>query len=84
MKKQSYPSSSKAAQKNNPWPLITLSFLMTTSFLIFASVGLDNTEFYGHWTHHISEILVGTLLFSLASLCLIWAVHILPKDFSRF
>ncbi|NOZ43483.1 MAG: hypothetical protein GXP02_10065 [Alphaproteobacteria bacterium] len=63
-----------------PWSKIILSFLMTSSFLIFATTGASGAETIASWSGHVGDIIVGTALFSLASVLLVWARRLLPKN----
>ncbi|VAV91686.1 hypothetical protein MNBD_ALPHA02-2569 [hydrothermal vent metagenome] len=85
MRRHSYPYPTNAfATKTTghafPWSKITLLFLMTSSFLIFATTGTSNTETLASWTTQVSEILTGTALFTLAAILLIWAGRLMPKN----
>ena len=85
MRRHSYPYPTNAfATKTTdhafPWSKITLLFLMTSSFLIFATTGTTNTETMANWTTQVSEILIGTALFTLAAILLVWAGRLMPKN----
>ncbi|PHZ84521.1 hypothetical protein [Paremcibacter congregatus] len=64
-----------------PWSKVMLSFFMTSSFLIFATLGANSAETGVTWTDHVSEILAGTAVFSLAAILLLSAGRLLPKNF---
>ena len=85
MRKLIYPNTATALSKANvwqnfPWSKITLSFLMISSFLIFATTGANSAETVASWTGHVGEIFAGTAIFSLASILLISAGRLLPKN----
>lgn len=85
MRNQTYPTAAIALSQKNiwqnfPWSKITLSFLMISTFLIFASSGINQAETVAGWTGHVSEIIAGTVIFSLATILLIWAGRLLPKN----
>jgi len=67
-------------KKSLPWSEITLSFLMISTFLIFATTGMNEAETAVSWTSHIVEILTGTAIFSLAVLLMVWAGRVMPKN----
>lgn len=54
---------------------------MVSSFLTFATTGANGAETVASWTGHVSEIIAGTAIFSLASILLIWAGRLLPRNF---
>lgn len=70
----------KSVWQNFPWSKITLLFLMTSTFLIFATTGINTAETVASWTGHVGEIIAGTAIFSLAAILLISAGRILPKN----
>ncbi|NOZ65327.1 MAG: hypothetical protein GXP00_02330 [Alphaproteobacteria bacterium] len=85
MSKHSYPYptaafATKTARHAFPWSKITLLFLMTSSFLIFATTGASNSETLASWTNQVSEIITGTALFTLAAILLVWAGRLMPKN----
>lgn len=63
-----------------PWSKIILSFLMISTFLIFATTGTNGSETMTGWTGHVGDIIAGTALFSLASALLVWARRMMPKN----
>lgn len=63
-----------------PWSKITLMFFMISSFLLFATTGANSAETGILWTAQVSEILAGTAIFSLATMMLIFAGRLLPKN----
>lgn len=86
MRQKNYPATAialaaKPIWQNFPWSKITLSFLMVSSFLIFATTGANGAETVASWTGHVSEIIGGTAIFCLASILLIWAGRMLPRNF---
>ncbi len=66
--------------QNFPWSKIILTFLMITTFLIFAVGGTNDAETVASWTGKVSEIIAGTAIFSIATILLVWAGRILPKN----
>ncbi len=85
MSKLTYPTTATAYSQagvwqNFPWSKIFLSFSMISTFLIFATMGASGTETVASWTGHVSEIVAGTAIFSLAAILLIWAGRLLPKN----
>ncbi|MCK5425609.1 MAG: hypothetical protein KAI89_09560 [Emcibacter sp.] len=85
MRKQYYPTTAIAASQpriwqNFPWSKITLPFLMISTFLIFATTGANSAETVASWTGHVGEIVAGTAIFSLASILLISAGRLLPRN----
>lgn len=86
MRQHLYPTRATALSPkpiwiNMPWSKITLSFLMTSTFLIFATTGANGTETVASWTEHVGVIITGTAIFSFATVMLIWAGRLLPKNF---
>lgn len=86
MRQQHYtvPAVALTAQpiwQNFPWSKITLSFLMVTSFLVFATTGANGAETVAIWTSHVGEIIAGTAIFSLAAILLIWAGRLVPRNY---
>ena len=86
MRQQLYPTRATAlSQKpiwvNMPWSKITLSFLMITTFLIFATTGSNGAETVASWTDQVGVIITGTAIFSFAAVMLIWAGRLLPRNF---
>ncbi len=69
------------ARRGFPWSGITLSFLMITTFLIFATTGANGAETVASWTSHVAEVIAGTAIFSLASVLMVWAGRLLPRNF---
>lgn len=63
-----------------PWSKISLVFLMVASFLIFASLGAHGAENTAHWGPQVGAIIAGTSIFSLASILLVWAGRMVPKN----
>lgn len=85
MRKQIYPTiatalSERPVWQNFPWSKITLSFLMISTFLIFATTGANGAETVASWTGHVGEIIAGTAIFSLASILLVWAGRVIPNN----
>lgn len=85
MRRTYYGATIRAIEAKNvwhdfPWSRISLAFLMISSFLIFATTGANGAETVASWTGHVSEIIAGTAIFSLASILLIWAGRLLPKN----
>ncbi len=66
--------------KNFPWSKITLAFFMISSFLIFATLGANGAETGTVWSQQMGEIIVGTTIFSLATILLVWAGRMIPKN----
>ena len=86
MRQQPYPARAMAlSQKpiwvNMPWSKITLSFLMISVFLIFATTGSNGAETVASWTENVRIIIGGTAIFSLASIMIVWAGRLLPRNF---
>lgn len=74
------PNLEQSRKQSFPWSEITLLFLMTSSFLIFATTGANDAETVASWTGHVVEIIVGTAIFWLAAILLVCAGRILPKN----
>lgn len=74
------PRANNPIWRDFPWSKIMLAFLMITTFLIFATTGTNGAQTVASWTHHVSEIIAGTAIFSLSSILLIWAGRMLPKN----
>lgn len=70
----------KSIWQTLPWSKVTLSFFMISTFLIFAADMPDGGETITTLTRHMGEIIVGTTLFSLAALLLVFAGKLLPKN----
>jgi len=70
----------KPVRQSFPWSRLILSFLMISTFLIFATTGTSGAETVASWTGHAGDIIAGTALFSLASALLIWARRMMPKN----
>ncbi len=86
MRQQPHPTratalSQKPIWMNMPWSKITLSFLMISTFLIFATMGSNDTETVASWTEHVRVIITGTAIFSFATVMLICAGRLLPRNF---
>jgi len=62
-----------------PWSKIILSFLMIGTFLILATTGTNSTETVANWTENIGKIIIGTAIFSIATILLVWAGRI-PRN----
>lgn len=85
MRKIIYPDTATAFSKvsvwqNFPWSKITLPFLMISTFMIFATTGANGAETVASWTGHVGEIIAATAVFSLATVFLISAGRLLPKN----
>lgn len=80
MRTQYYSTATNTIHHNFPWSKIMLLFLMTSTFLIFATTGSNNAETMASWTGHVGEIIAGTAVFSLAAVMLVWAGRLLPKN----
>ncbi|GEM_PF-4767061 len=64
-----------------PWSKIILSFLMISVFLIFATTGLGDAETVASWTGNVGKIIIGTAIFSLATILLVWAGRLSPNNY---
>ncbi|MCF6216119.1 MAG: hypothetical protein L3J58_08085 [Emcibacter sp.] len=67
--------------KKFPWSKIILSFLMISVFLIFATTGLDDAETVASWTENVGKIIIGTTIFSIATILLVWAGRLSPNNY---
>lgn len=70
----------KPVRQSFPWSKFILSFLMISTFLVFATTGTSGAETVASWTGQLWDIMTGTALFSLAVALLIWARRMMPKN----